>query len=75
MLFRSTKDVQNKGMGEDNAQEVAKKYSSEDMPRQAQTKRKIYDEIMGVIEEFFEKEKAYDMFLKLRAYIKKHFNE
>ena len=51
------------------------KYSSEDMPRQAQTKRKDYDELMIVVEEFFTREKLFDIFLKLRAYIKKHFSD
>jgi molecular chaperone HtpG len=49
------------------------RYSTEDIPREAQTKRKNYDELMIVIEEFFEKEKLFDVFLKLRAYIKNHF--
>lgn len=52
-----------------------KKYSSEDMPRQSLTKRKNYDEIMNVVECFFEKERKIDLFLKLRAYIKKYFNQ
>jgi molecular chaperone HtpG len=51
------------------------KYSYEDIPRQAQTKRKNYDELMRVIEEFFENEKMVEVFLKLRAYIKKKFND
>ena len=59
---------------EDSSQEQPK-YANEDIPRQAQTKRKNYDELMRVIEEFFKKEKLFDVFLKLRAYIKKHFNE
>ena len=58
----------------DSSQEQPK-YSTDDIPRQAQTKRKNYDELMSVIEEFFEKEKMFDLFLKLRAYIKKHFND
>lgn len=49
-------------------------FSDEDIPRQTQTKRKNYDELMKVIEEFFEKEKLYDVFIKLRAYIKRYFN-
>ena len=65
-----TQVAQSKGDGEET-----KKYSNEDMPRQAQTKRKNYDEIMYLIEGFFVKEKKYDLFLKLRAYIKKYFNE
>lgn len=59
----------------DAEKKETKKYSGEDMPRQAQTRRKNYDEIMLVIEEFFTKEKKYDMFLKLRAYIKKYFSD
>lgn len=68
-----TKEAKNKEENKNTEEE--KKYSSEDMPRQAQTKRKNYDELMTVIETFFEKEKKYDLFLKLRAYIKKYFNE
>ena len=63
-----TKDIANVPQG-------YTKYSSEDMPRQAQTKRKDYDELMTVIGEFFVKEKMFDVFLKLRAYIKKHFDD
>lgn len=69
------KEAQGKEKREDKAKDETKKYSGEDIPRQAQTKRKNYDEIMKVIEEFFEKEKKYDLFLKLRAYIKKYFSE
>jgi ribosomal protein S12 methylthiotransferase accessory factor YcaO len=50
------------------------RYSNIDIPRQAQTKRKNYDELMRVIEEFFKKEKLLHIFLKLRAYIKKQFD-
>lgn len=70
-----TKEAQSREKDDEATKEKAKKYSSEDMPRQAQTKRKNYDELMKVIENFFEKEKKYDLFLKLRAYIKKYFNE
>lgn len=50
-------------------------YAQEDMPRQPQTRRKNYNSLMDVIEEFFKKEKQYDLFLKLRAYIKKHYDQ
>ena len=50
-------------------------YALEDMPRQSQTKRKNYNALMNVIEDFFKKEKMYDIFLKLRAYIKKHHDQ
>jgi len=60
---------------QNSPQEKSPKYSDEDIPRHAQTKRKNYDELMEVIEEFFKKEKMFDIFLKLRAYIKKYFND
>lgn len=68
-----TKEAKSKE--ESRTTEEEKRYSSEDMPRQAQTKKKNYDELMKVIETFFEKERKFDLFLKLRAYIKKYFNE
>lgn len=49
-------------------------YADEDIPRQSQSKKKIYDEIMTISKDFFIKEKKYEIFLKLRAYIKNHFN-
>ena len=59
----------------DDSSQEQPKYSDDDIPRQAQTKRRNYDELMKVVEEFFEREKLIDIFLKLRAYIKKHFND
>ena len=59
----------------ENSSQGHPKYSSEDMPRQAQTKRKNYDELMTIIEGFFVREKKLDILLKLRAYIKKRFDE
>jgi len=50
-------------------------FADEDIPRQSQTKKKTYEELMKVMKAFFEKEKQYEIFLKLRAYIKNHFNE
>ena len=47
--------------------------SEEDMPRESTTKKKIYQELISIVEQFFEKERSYDMYLKLRAYIKNHF--
>ena len=47
--------------------------SEEDMPRESSTKKKIYQELISIVEQFFEKEKSYDLYLKLRAYIKNHF--
>ena len=38
-----------------------------------QEKKKIYQELISIVEQFFEKEKSYDLYLKLRAYIKNHF--
>lgn len=49
-------------------------FADEDMALQAQSKKKVYDELMGVIKAFFEKEGFYDGFLKLRAFIKKHYS-
>lgn len=49
-------------------------FSEEDMPHQTQTKRKNYDELMIIIEEYFDKQKMYDVFIKLRAYIKRYYN-
>ena len=60
---------------ENNSSQKQQRYSNDDMPRQAQTKRKNYDELMIVIEEFFEKERKFDIFIKLRAYIKRFFND
>lgn len=44
-----TKEAQSREKDEEETTEEAKKYSGEDMPRQAQTKRKNYDELMKVI--------------------------
>ena len=49
-------------------------FADEDIPRQTQTKKKMYDEIMNIAKFFFEKEKKYELFLKLRAFIKKYYN-
>ena len=68
----SKKDVQDSK--KDGSKESAAKYSDEDIPRESQTKRRNYDELMLIVEEFFVKEKLLDVFLKLRAYIKNHFN-
>lgn len=50
-------------------------FADEDMPRQSQTRQKNYNELMKIIESFFQKEKMYDIFIKLRAFIKKSFDE
>lgn len=50
-------------------------YACDDIPRQSKTKKKSYEELMAIIREFFEKENKYELFLKLRAFIKRHFNE
>ena len=57
----------------ENSRENKYEYADEDIPRQSKTKKKTYEELMNVIKEFFEKEKKYDLFLKLRAYIKNAF--
>lgn len=66
----------------ENENDIVEKYiqnpfvfAEEDIPRQSQTKKKTYDELMKVIKEFFEKEMKYELFLKLRAFIKNHFGE
>jgi hypothetical protein len=57
----------------ENSRENKYEYADEDIPRQSKTKKKTYEELMNVVKEFFEKEKKYDLFLKLRAYIKNAF--
>uniref|UniRef100_C6DYA8 ATP-binding protein n=1 Tax=Geobacter sp. (strain M21) TaxID=443144 RepID=C6DYA8_GEOSM len=59
---------------QDNDEIQSYLYATEDIPRQSKTKKKTYDELMVIIQEFFEKEGQFDMFLKLRAYVKKAFN-
>ena len=72
-FFRFEVKEADKRDSENNSGHERRRYSAEDIPREAQTKRKSYDELMLVIEEFFDKEKLFDIFLKLRAYIKNHF--
>ena len=50
-------------------------YADDDIPRSSETKKKNYDQLLRVIGAFFEKEQMLDVFLKLRAYIKKHSQE
>lgn len=49
--------------------------SKEDIPRQSKTMRKFYDELMEVIEEFFNKKDEYTLFLQMRAYIRQRYNK
>lgn len=65
------KEVENIVSTEENQE---RSFSYEDVPKWSITKRKIYDELMTNIKDFFEKEKRYDLFLKLRAYIKNRMN-
>ena len=60
---------------EPNTSKDQYQYADEDIPRLSETKKKNYDELLRVISAFFEKEQMLDVFLKLRAYIKKHFQE
>lgn len=50
-------------------------YADDDVPRLSETRKKNYDQLMRIICAFFEREQSYDLFLKLRAYIKTHFQE
>lgn len=67
---KETKDSTREG--NDN---IEKPYSEEDIPRQNITKKRNYDEIMKVMEAFFIKEEKYELFLKLRAFVKKFFGK
>ena len=58
-----------------NSDRMEKSYSEEDIPRQNLTKKRNYDELMKVIEVFFVKEEKYELFLKLRAFVKKFFGK
>jgi len=46
-------------------------FADQDIPNEGITFKKIYNKIMNVIKEFFDKDKDYDIFFKLRAFIVK----
>lgn len=49
-------------------------FADEDIPHQSITRKRIYDEIMTLAADFFHREKMYDIFLKLRAFIKNRYS-
>jgi len=55
--------------------DLARSFASEDIPRASNTMKNHYDALMKVIEAYFLKIKKRDLFLHLRAYIAKHFQE
>ena len=67
------KEATKNGEGSDDKKQY--QYADEDMPRQSNTKKKLYEEFIEIVKQFFEKEEKYNLFLKLRAYIKRYYQE
>ncbi|MEN6620212.1 MAG: hypothetical protein ABFD50_01490, partial [Smithella sp.] len=67
----------NDEINEDNDsidKKIGFQFADEDMPRESLTKRRAYEELMTLIYEFFKKERKNEIFLKLRAYIKRNYD-
>lgn len=60
---------------EDSKKSDSKLFSEEDIPYESNTMKKYYNLLMGIIEEYFNKERKRVLFLKLRAYIANHYKK
>ena len=56
------KEATKNGEGSDDKKQY--QYADEDMPRQSNTKKKLYEEFIEIVKQFFEKEEKYNLFLK-----------
>ena len=72
--FCVNENINNANQEDEDKEDFKASYSEEDIPRQSATKKKIYDELMEIIEQFFVREKKLEVFLKLRAHIKNKYN-